>query len=207
MLELFKNADKIAGVPLAIMSVLALAIILERLFTLYRLSVLENGAFLALKAGLTTHDEAHIKAPEHAAAPVTHIMNTVMAMQGASEESLLQISDVALSMQRMRLRRYLSTLATIGSTAPFIGLFGTVLGVMHAFSGMSNLNGAELSRGISGALSATAIGLLVAIPSVMSYNFLIGRVQGVLLRIQSHVAQLIPLLQVSALPRRERVEV
>ena len=73
-------------------------------------------------------------------------------------------------MQRLRLRKYLGTLATIGSTAPFIGLFGTVLGVMAAFQAMSKsgLSGETMAAGISEALSATALGLLVAIPAVMA---------------------------------------
>ncbi len=206
MKELFLQADHVASYPLGVMSVLALAIILERLFTLFRLGAMEESAFVSIQAGLNTHDKTKLQLPEYSTAPVAHVMRTVMAMPGASEESLMQASDVALSIQRMRLRKYLSTLATIGSTAPFIGLFGTVLGVMQAFSGMGNLNAAELSKGISGALSATAIGLLVAIPSVMAYNFLVGRVQGVLLRVQSHVAQLVPLLHAQTLPRLERLE-
>jgi biopolymer transport protein ExbB len=100
-------------------------------------------------------------------------------------------------MQRLRLRRYLGTLATIGSIAPFIGLFGTVLGVIAAFQGMSHagLSNEAMAGGISEALSATALGLLVAIPSVIAYNFLVGRVQAMLLPIQGHVALLTPLVR------------
>jgi biopolymer transport protein TolQ len=118
-------------------------------------------------------------------------------MRGASNHSLQQAADIALSMQRLRLRRYLGTLATIGSTAPFIGLFGTVLGIMQAFYGMSQgggLSGERMAAGISEALSATALGLLVAVPSVIAYNYFLGRVQGLLLHVQGHVARLVPML-------------
>ncbi len=84
--------------------------------------------------------------------------------------------------ERMRYNRRLSFLATVGSNAPFIGLFGTVLGIIHAFQNMSN-NFAEASgtvmAGIAEALIATAVGLLVAIPAVVAYNYYIGVVKDV----------------------------
>ena len=96
-------------------------------------------------------------------------------------------------------------LATIGSTTPFVGLFGTVLGVMQAFQGMSKsgLNGDAMASGIAEALSATAFGLLVAVPSIVVYNYLVGRVQMMLLQIQAHVALLGP-LYLRARTRRRR---
>jgi biopolymer transport protein ExbB/biopolymer transport protein TolQ len=68
---------------------------------------------------------------------------------------------------------------------------------MQAFQSMSRsgLSGEGMAAGISEALSATALGLLVAIPAVMAYNFLLGRVQGLLLQVQGHVARLTPLLE------------
>jgi len=68
----------------------------------------------------------------------------------------------------------LAFLATVGSNGPYIGLFGTVLGIMKAFNDMSQANGGgtnSVMSGISGALIATAAGLLVAIPSVLAFNF------------------------------------
>ena len=84
--------------------------------------------------------------------------------------------------ERMRYNRRLSFLATVGSNAPFIGLFGTVLGIIHAFQSMST-NFADASAtvfaGISEALIATAVGLLVAIPAVVAYNYFLGIVKDV----------------------------
>jgi len=82
--------------------------------------------------------------------------------------------------ERSRYERRLSFLATVASNAPFIGLFGTVLGIIRAFKDLSN-NMAEASGavmgGIAEALLATAIGLLVAIPAVIAFNHLKGRVK------------------------------
>jgi biopolymer transport protein TolQ len=72
-----------------------------------------------------------------------------------------------------RLEKYLTFLATTGSTAPFIGLFGTVWGIMNAFKGIGETGSASLAvvaPGIAEALIATAIGLVAAIPAVMGYN-------------------------------------
>ncbi len=204
--ELFEKAGWVA-IPLGICSVLALAVLLERLFTYNKLMREEDTAFQILFTAMQNGDMNRISDPALAYAPVTHVMNTLVAMRGASAEAHQQVADIAVSVQRLRLRRYLTALATIGSTSPFIGLFGTVLGVQAAFQTLSSSGaGADkMSVGISEALSATALGLLVAIPAVIAYNYLLGQVQGQLLRIQGHVAQLMPFLNTAAVRERERV--
>jgi biopolymer transport protein ExbB len=77
------------------------------------------------------------------------------------------------------LKRGLGGLATIGSTAPFVGLFGTVVGILNAFKGISEQKATGLGAvagGIAEALVTTAIGLFVAIPAVMMFNYLTGRI-------------------------------
>ncbi|QIE46744.1 protein TolQ [Pseudohalocynthiibacter aestuariivivens] len=81
--------------------------------------------------------------------------------------------DVAIAKESEDLQRGLSVLATVGSTAPFVGLFGTVWGIMHAFIGIAeeqNTNLAVVAPGIAEALLATGLGLLAAIPAVIFYN-------------------------------------
>jgi biopolymer transport protein ExbB/biopolymer transport protein TolQ len=78
------------------------------------------------------------------------------------------------------MKRGLSGLATIGSTAPFVGLFGTVVGIINAFKGISSQKATGLSAvagGISEALVTTALGLFVAIPAVMMFNYFTNRVE------------------------------
>jgi biopolymer transport protein ExbB len=78
------------------------------------------------------------------------------------------------------LKRGVSTLATIGSTAPFVGLFGTVVGIINAFKGISQEKSTGLGAvagGISEALVTTAVGLFVAIPAVWAYNYFSGRIE------------------------------
>jgi biopolymer transport protein ExbB/biopolymer transport protein TolQ len=71
-------------------------------------------------------------------------------------------------------------LATIGSTGPFVGLFGTVVGIINAFKGISNEKSTGLGAvagGISEALVTTAVGLFVALPAVWAYNYFSGRIE------------------------------
>lgn len=80
---------------------------------------------------------------------------------------------VALQREQSRLTKHLPFLATVGSTSPYIGLFGTVWGIMNSFRALANVSQATLSvvaPGIAEALVATAMGLFAAIPAVMAYN-------------------------------------
>jgi biopolymer transport protein TolQ len=84
-----------------------------------------------------------------------------------------KVMDVAISREVERLERRLTFLATVGSTAPFVGLFGTVWGIMTSFQAIAvskNTNLAVVAPGIAEALFATALGLLAAIPAVIFYN-------------------------------------
>ncbi len=86
---------------------------------------------------------------------------------------------VAMLREEERLEKHLPFLATVGSTSPYIGLFGTVWGIMNSFRGLANTTQATLATvapGISEALVATAMGLFAAIPAVMAYNRFAARV-------------------------------
>ena len=88
-------------------------------------------------------------------------------------EGALRSMRVALSREEEHLEKHLSFLATVGSTSPYVGLFGTVWGIMHSFRGLATMHQATLATvapGISEALVATAMGLFAAIPAVIAYN-------------------------------------
>ncbi len=198
LFDLVKDAGTVAW-PLVACSVIGVAVMLERAYTLSRLKTMEDRAFMILQLALEKGDDAMLKDPQIAAAPVAQVIASLTELRGASEDSIRQAADIALSLQRVRLRRYLGTLATIGSTAPFVGLFGTVIGIMIAFqhvgTGGQGPDSTLLMKGISEALSATALGLLVAVPAVIGYNYFLGRVQGLMLHVHGHVARLAPLLK------------
>ncbi len=113
------------------------------------------------------------------------------AQEGGAEPAEAAMAGV-IAMEKLGLERGLLIIGTVGANAPFIGLFGTVLGIIRAFNDLSletaEAAGAVMS-GISEALVATAIGLMVAIPAVVLYNWFGGRNKAVLARVES-LAQL-----------------
>jgi biopolymer transport protein TolQ len=93
-------------------------------------------------------------------------------------ESVLRNMKVSLSREQMLLENHLPFLATVASVSPYIGLFGTVWGIMNSFRGLAGANQATLAAvapGISEALIATAIGLFAAIPALIAYNRFISQ--------------------------------
>jgi biopolymer transport protein TolQ len=95
------------------------------------------------------------------------------------QERVARVLRRSTTSETQRLEKYLSFLATTGSAAPFIGLFGTVWGIMDAFHGIGTSGSASLAvvaPGISEALVATAIGLVAAIPAVIGYNHFVNKI-------------------------------
>jgi biopolymer transport protein ExbB len=100
--------------------------------------------------------------------------------------------------QAAQLKRGLNILASIGSTAPFVGLLGTVIGIIGAFQGIAaegSGNMSAISAGIAEALVVTAFGLMVAIPSVLIFNYLTGRADGILLALDQARGELVDHLE------------
>jgi biopolymer transport protein ExbB len=100
------------------------------------------------------------------------VVGAASADRGPAATTELMTS--ALTDEKLKLERGLAFLGTLGNNAPFIGLFGTVLGIIHTVAGMSSAGTSQASRevmgGISEALVATAVGLMVALPAVAAYN-------------------------------------
>ncbi|MBL7716136.1 MAG: MotA/TolQ/ExbB proton channel family protein [Bdellovibrionales bacterium] len=106
---------------------------------------------------------------------------------GATLEQLDLTSRSFLAQEKQSLEKGLTVLATLGSNAPFIGLFGTVLGIINAFAALADQKGgiSSVMSGISEALIATAVGLFVAIPAVVAYNVYSRRLKMVLVDCES----------------------
>ncbi|MYK57754.1 MAG: protein TolQ [Rhodospirillaceae bacterium] len=99
------------------------------------------------------------------------------SLRGSLGDRIDRVMHVTLTREMSRSERFLGSLASIGATAPFVGLFGTVWGIMRAFQDIAiqkNTNLATVAPGIAEALFATALGLLAAIPAVVAYNKLSG---------------------------------
>ena len=120
----------------------------------------------------------------HLAEVVTAGLQEFRASQGQPTEETIASAGRALeraeAIVHAKLKRGLAVLATIGATAPFVGLFGTVIGILHAFDAIATQKTpgiGAVASGISEALVTTAFGLLVAVPAVMGFNYFTGRVE------------------------------
>jgi biopolymer transport protein ExbB/TolQ len=166
---------------LIVLSILSVAVMIERWFFYTRRKVdvdalrdaldknLKKGDYAAAAAELQKHDSLE-----------TSVVLVGLKAFESGPESVEDLVAGALGRERARYEKRLSFLATLASNAPYIGLFGTVLGVVRSFRDLS-VNMAEASSavmaGIAEALIATAIGLLVAIPAVIAFNVFKGRVK------------------------------
>ena len=155
------------------LSVLAVAVMLERLWFFAQ----ERADAAKLKAALAA---LHASGPAAALALLAdarsmqaEVVRVALSHAAAGAASVEEHIAATVESERLRFERGLAFLGTLGSNAPFIGLFGTVLGIIRAFHDLSanSAQGAQaVMAGIAEALVATGVGLLVALPAVASYN-------------------------------------
>ena len=159
---------------LVILSVLSLALMLERAvyFSTHRLSDSESLAVRLARGEF----EAVRSAIEGKKGMEAAVIREGLASTAQGADTVEQVIASTVARERPQYERYLSFLGTLGNNAPFIGLFGTLLGIIKAFNdlGAANVKGAAIQQtvmaGISEALVATAVGLAVAIPAVVAFN-------------------------------------
>ena len=172
---------------LGVMSVASLVVMAERLIV-FNKSRSESRNFAEKMANTLSKNDLMTVAGTKVGDKVGHLGRVIGAGLNAlrlstSKDKDLQVESVARALERQAqrevqsLKRGLGLLATVGSTAPFVGLLGTVMGIVNAFQSMALTGSGGLgtvSAGIAEALITTAFGLLVAIPAVMAYNYLQG---------------------------------
>jgi len=159
---------------LVVLSVLSIALMLERAvyFATHRLP---DSELLALKLSRGEFDAVRT-AIQGKKGMEAAVIRDALASTAQGPDTVEQVIASTVARERPQYERYLSFLGTLGNNAPFIGLFGTVLGIIKAFHdlGASTVRGAAIQQtvmaGISEALVATAVGLAVAIPAVVAFN-------------------------------------
>ena len=167
---------------LIFLSVVSIALMIERLVYLRRTEVDPERLLRDLRNLLAEGDlaGARERVGLHEGALAGDILAAGLAKYGQGPAAVSEAMIGAKTRGRLRLRRNLSFLGTLGSNAPFIGLFGTVLGVIKAFHDLAAKKGQgpeAVMGSLSEALIATAVGLLVAIPAVIAFNYFQGRVR------------------------------
>lgn len=209
LFELFLSADwvvKSVMIGLVGASVWCWAVTFNRIATFAR-TRREMRAFDKAFAATQSMEELHTRFAKHQLgnAPVFNAAMdewTQSSFEDANDaEGLrgrLQIAlDLAVTEQSEALESRLGILATVSSSAPFIGLFGTVWGIMNAFTAIAaskDTSLAVVAPGIAEALFATALGLLAAIPAVIAYNKLSGDAAGLISRIETFADKLLALM-------------
>jgi biopolymer transport protein TolQ len=206
---------KLVLIMLLFFSVVSWAIILFKLFQVHRANS-ESERFMDFFWKSKRFDTIASQVDRFANSPLTVLFNEgygelkkVVEGDGASEGSALStdlggIENVSRALRRAtnseitRLEKYLTFLATTGSTSPFIGLFGTVWGIMTAFEGIGKTGSASLAvvaPGIAEALIATAIGLVAAIPAVMAYNHFQNKIRVLVKEMDSFSTEFLNIVQ------------
>ena len=168
---------------LSILSTLSWGITLYKYMQLNAATQASRGMLEALHtpAGRARRPALLAAAETHPASPVAALVQAAAGPHAPRSIEALRQRLANVQVQELeKLEAYLIVLATTGSTAPFIGLLGTVGGIMDAFRGIASAQSASLAvvaPAISEALVATAAGLAAAIPAVMAYNFFVNRIR------------------------------
>jgi len=194
---------------LALMSVYSLSVMIERFLT-YRKAKKQSRAYAPKVAKLLKDGKVQeaIKISSGKDVRNSHLAKVLLAglqeyeyqkeTGGGTRDDMMEAAHRAIeratALNLTDLKRGLSGLATIGATAPFVGLLGTVIGIINAFRGMA-LTGSggigAISAGIAEALVATAVGLFVAIPAVWAFNYLTTRVESFTVEMDNSASELI----------------
>jgi biopolymer transport protein TolQ len=215
--ELILSSSMATKVVLAILAMLSLfswAIILAKWLEFRRVAA-RGAAFMTEFARVSKLDQAAALAKRTQAGPQTRLATRAIefvheitplgvdgaggrtALTAAQVEALHLALDAELTAERDRLAQYVPSLAVIGSASPLLGLFGTVLGVIRAFTGIAVKGSGNLGAtapGVAEALTATAAALAVAVPAIFAYNVFaarLGRLEG---ELEGFTAELIALM-------------
>ncbi len=205
MLELVIAGGWVMAAILAC-SVIALAIIGERLWALARRRVLPPHLVAQAWRWATSGqlDQAHLRSLRESS-PLGRVLAAALVNRHHPREIMKEAVEDTGRHVAHELERYLNTLGTIAGISPLLGLLGTVLGMIKVFTTITTQgvgNPAALAGGISEALITTAAGLVVAIPSLMFYRYLRGRVDELVVRMEEEALKLVEALA----GQREREE-
>ncbi|MBN2739226.1 MAG: MotA/TolQ/ExbB proton channel family protein [Spirochaetales bacterium] len=180
-------------------SVIAIGIILERLLFFRRIKVDEGKLISRLKGALEKkHFDEALSICDNNPSPITNLMKVGIEHRANDPKVLRDSIMDAANMEIPKMERNLSALGTIANITPLLGLLGTILGNIDAFGVLSASmefgDTSQLANGISEALISTAAGIIVSIPAIIFYNYLVSKVNHIIIRLENKVNELVLLL-------------
>lgn len=184
--------------PILLCSLVGLAVILYKAYTLWRASKTDPGLLQQVEDLLEQGraQEAHTRCAA-SSTPVSELLSAILRAAGRGPQHLREVAEVAGAQQLAVLESGLPSLGTIATVAPLLGFLGTVSGMIHAFQAIA-LRGlgdpGTVASGISEALITTAAGLIVAIPCAVAYGYFTSLVNGLRLQMETAGTHLLHLL-------------
>ena len=170
-------------IPILFCSVLALAIFLERLIRFTRVHIRGSGLVeTTTRCIIAGEDQKAVDVVVRSDSPMARVLKHALDVKDQDRETLETVIVHTTDEEVRGLSRYLQVLATIGNIAPLLGLLGTVIGMIKAFMVIQEMGGkvnaAVLAGGIWEAMLTTALGLSVALPTMVAHSYLSSRVDG-----------------------------
>ena len=163
-------------------SFLSVAVFLERIIYYRKRSKTKRGEFMTRTARALQNGDIKMvmEICKGTSTPFSNVVYSGLKLHGHSEKEISNAMEREITIETGRLERYTSIVGTIGNTAVYIGLFGTVLGIIRAFHDIAAAGAGGMSiviGGVAEALVCTATGLLVAIPAVIVFNYFTKKVE------------------------------
>lgn len=181
-------------------SIVSFTIFIERLMQLNRSEINTNQFIIAMRKTIKDGNLVEaIQICEHSGGTIASIIKAGLLKHNRGKEQIESAMEIAGLIEIARLEKNAKILSLIAHVAPLIGLLGTVLGFIQAFaemrlSGLVDISATRIGEAMEYALVTTAAGLVVAIPSVLAYNYIVSRVEGFVLEIQTASAEIVDLL-------------
>lgn len=181
-------------------SVLAFTVFIERLWCLRKSEINTNKFIISLRKVIKEGDiiEA-IRICENTCGTISNIVKAGLSKHNKDKEQIENAMEVTGLLEVARLEKNAKILSILGHITPLIGLLGTVLGFIQAFSemrlsGLVDISATRIGEALEYALVTTAAGLVVAIPSIVAYNYIVSRIEGFVLEIQTTSSEILDLL-------------
>ena len=184
--------------PLILTSIIGVAIILERFWSLRKSQIIPDGLIVEIKTMIKQNnlDNNKINILKNSS-PLGDLLAVAIAKRKDSVEVIKSALDERAGIIVHNLERYLGVLVTIATVAPLLGLFGTIIGMVELFSSFtsSGHDVAVFARGISIALYNTAGGIVVAVPAMIAYRFFRSKIDNYLNEMEHYAIQIVEILK------------